>query len=161
MTHGQTRSVHDSRTGRPRPSAPDDDPYLWLEQIEGARALNFVERQNSRTLEVFGGPAAERDRDALTAIYDRPDNIPYVSRRGEYLYNLWRDANNPRGLWRRTTLEEYRRLKPSWDILLDLDQLAVSERQRLVPERHGRTAWKSLAMDLESIARRKRCRRFA
>lgn len=127
MTHGQTRSVDDSRTARPTPSAPDDDPYLWLEQIEGARALNFVERQNSRTLEVFGGPAAERDRDALTAIYDRPDNIPYVSRHGEYLYNLWRDANNPRGLWRRTTLEEYRRLKPSWDILLDLDQLAVRE----------------------------------
>ncbi|MCK1675005.1 prolyl oligopeptidase family serine peptidase [Bradyrhizobium sp. 150] len=127
MTHRHTRSVDGSRTGRPTPSAPDDDPYLWLEQIEGARALNFVERQNSRTLEVFGGPAAERDRAALTAIYDRPDNIPYVSRRGEYLYNLWRDANNPRGLWRRTTLEEYRRLKPSWDILLDLDQLAVSE----------------------------------
>ncbi|MGY4282090.1 hypothetical protein ACVWXO_001310 [Bradyrhizobium sp. LM2.7] len=44
MKHGQTKSVDDSRTGRPTPSAPDDDPYLWLEQIEGARALNFVER---------------------------------------------------------------------------------------------------------------------
>ncbi|MET4323216.1 prolyl oligopeptidase PreP (S9A serine peptidase family) [Bradyrhizobium sp. JR4.1] len=87
-----------SRTGKPTPSAADDDPYLGLKQIEGARALNVVERQNSRTLEVFGGPAAERDKDALTVIYDRPDNMPYVSRRGGYLYNLRTDANNPRGL---------------------------------------------------------------
>ena len=45
----------------------------------------------------------------LAAIYDRPDNIPYVTRRGGLLYNLWKDAKNPRGLWRRTTLEEFRK----------------------------------------------------
>ncbi|ANW05887.1 peptidase S9 [Bradyrhizobium icense] len=118
-----------SLAGKPTLSAPDDDPYLWLEQIEGARALKFVERQNGKTLQVFGGAALERDRDALTSIYDRPDNIPYVSRRGGYLYNLWKDANNPRGLWRRTTLEEFRMPKPSWEVLLDIDQLAISEGQ--------------------------------
>ncbi|OCK54165.1 peptidase S9 [Bradyrhizobium sp. LMTR 3] len=116
-----------SLAGKPTLSAPDDDPYLWLEEIEGARALNFVERQNSRTLQLLGGAAAGRDRDALTSIYDHPDSIPYVSRRGGYLYNLWKDANNPRGLWRRTTLEEFRTPKPSWEVLLDIDQLAVSE----------------------------------
>ncbi|WP_342709796.1 prolyl oligopeptidase family serine peptidase [Bradyrhizobium sp. B124] len=116
-----------SRAGKPTLSAPDDDPYLWLEQIEGARALKFVERQNGKTLQAFGGVAFERDRDALTSIYDRPDNIPSISRRGGHLYNLWKDANNPRGLLRRTTLEEFRTPKPSWDVLLDVDQLAVSE----------------------------------
>ena len=65
---------------RPTLSAPDDDPWLWLEEVEGDRALDFVERQNRLTLDKFGGAAFERDRDVLAAIYDRPDNIPYVSR---------------------------------------------------------------------------------
>ena len=77
---------------RPTISAPDDDPYLWLEEIEGPRALEFVERQSRLTLEQFGGAPFADDRDALAAIYDRPDNIPYVTRRGGLLYNLWKDA---------------------------------------------------------------------
>jgi prolyl oligopeptidase len=112
---------------RPTIAAPDDDPYLWLEEIEGERALQFVERQNRLTLQQFGGPAFAADRDTLAAIYDRPDNIPYVTRLGGFLYNIWKDANNPRGLWRRTTLDEFRRPNPKWDIILDLDKLAAEE----------------------------------
>ena len=112
---------------RPTIAAPDDDPYLWLEEIEGERALDFVEQQSKRTLEKFGDAGFSHDRDALAAIYDRPDNIPYVSRRGGLLYNFWKDANNPRGIWRRTTLEEFRGPNPKWDILLDLDRLAAEE----------------------------------
>ncbi|MGY8635704.1 prolyl oligopeptidase family serine peptidase [Bradyrhizobium sp. 14AA] len=116
-----------SQAGAPTLSAPDDDPYLWLEEIEGRRALNFVERQNDRTLRAFGGATFERDRDVLASIYDRPDNIPYIARRGGYLYNVWKDASNRRGLWRRTTLDEFRKPNPSWEILLDVDQLAAKE----------------------------------
>ncbi|MBR0829261.1 S9 family peptidase [Bradyrhizobium manausense] len=112
---------------RPTLEAPDDDPYLWLEDVEGARALAFVEQQNRVTLEKFSDTAFERDRDALAAIYDRPDNIPYVGRRGKHLYNLWKDAKNPRGIWRRTTLDEFRKASPFWETLLDIDQLAASE----------------------------------
>ena len=112
---------------RPTLSAPDDDPWLWLEEIEGKHALDFVERQNSLTLDAFGGAAFARDRDILAAIYDRPDNIPYVSRRGSDLHNLWKDATNPRGLWRRTNLAEFRKASPAWDIVLDIDQLAAKE----------------------------------
>ena len=112
---------------RPTIAAPDDDPYLWLEEIEGERALDFVEQQSKRTLERFGNAGFADDRDALAAIYDRPDNIPYVSRRGGLLYNFWKDANNPRGIWRRTTLDEFRGPNPKWDILLDLDRLAAEE----------------------------------
>jgi len=93
---------------RPTVAAPDDDPHLWLEEIEADRALSFVAAQNQRTLAAFGDAAFARDRDTLTAIFDRPDNIPFVSRRGGLLYNLWKDAAHPRGLWRRTTLEEFR-----------------------------------------------------
>ncbi|WP_027584835.1 prolyl oligopeptidase family serine peptidase [Bradyrhizobium sp. Ai1a-2] len=112
---------------RPTIAAPDDDPYLWLEEIEGARALEFVERQNRLTLEKFAGASFAADRDALVAIFDRPDNIPYVTRRGGLLYNLWKDAQNPRGLWRRTTLDEFRKAYPNWEILLDVDRLAADE----------------------------------
>ncbi|MBR0720513.1 prolyl oligopeptidase family serine peptidase [Bradyrhizobium manausense] len=112
---------------RPTVSAPDDDPWLWLEEVEGARALDFVERQNILTLDKFGGPAFERDRDLLAAIYDRPDNIPYASRSGGLLYNTWKDADHPRGLWRRTTLDEFRKAEPSWETILDIDELAARE----------------------------------
>jgi prolyl oligopeptidase len=114
---------------RPTLAAPDDDPYLWLEEIQGERALAFVEQQNRLTLDIFGGAAFARDRDALAAIYDRPDNIPYVNRRGGMLYNLWKDTKNPRGLWRRTTLDEFRKDEAPWDVLLDVDRLAADENQ--------------------------------
>lgn len=123
----KARSTTKSQAGRPTLSAPDDDPYLWLEEIDGGRALNFVERQNGRTLRAFGGAAFERDRDALASIYNRSDNIPYVGRRGDHLYNIWRDASNLRGLWRVTTLDEFRKPNPSWETLLDVDQLAAKE----------------------------------
>jgi prolyl oligopeptidase len=114
---------------RPTLAAPDDDPYLWLEDIEGRRAVDFVERQTRLTLEKFGGAGFERDRATLAAIYDRPDNIPYVTRRGGLLTNLWKDAHNPRGVWRRTTLESFRNPDPPWETLLDLDRLAAEEGQ--------------------------------
>ncbi|MDI1261936.1 MAG: prolyl oligopeptidase family serine peptidase [bacterium] len=112
---------------RPNIAAPDDDPYLWLEDVEGSRALEFVDRQSLRTMAAFGNLEFERDRDALAAIYDRTDNIPYVTRSGGLVYNLWKDARNPRGLWRRTTLTEFRKAEPNWEILLDIDRLAIEE----------------------------------
>src|SRR3569833_3277763 len=114
---------------RPTVSAPDDDPYLWLEEIESERALAFVEAQYQRSLSAYADAFFERDRDTLAAIFDRPDNIPFVSRRGGLLYNLWKDAEHPRGLWRRTTLEEFRQAQPQWDDLLDIDKLAADEGQ--------------------------------
>ena len=112
---------------RPTVAQPDDDPYLWLETIEGAEALAWVERQNAETLKALDGPELARDQAALLAILDRPDNIPFVSRRGDRLYNYWRDAEHPRGLWRRTTMAEYRREQPQWETVLDLDALAAEE----------------------------------
>src|SRR5712675_1529558 len=114
---------------RPTIAAPDDDPYLWLEEIEGPVATAFADRQSNATLEKFGGVGFVADRDTLAAIYDRPDNIPFVTRRGGFLYNLWKDANNPRGIWRRTTLDEFRGPNPKWEALLDVDKLALEENQ--------------------------------
>jgi prolyl oligopeptidase len=114
---------------RPTLSAPDDDPHLWLEEIEGGRALAWIDEQNRRTLARFGSARFAADRDTLAGIYDRPDNIPFVGRRGGVLYNLWKDANNPRGLWRRTGIESFLTEEPAWEILLDLDALAAQEKE--------------------------------
>jgi prolyl oligopeptidase len=130
---------------RPTLESPDDDPYLWLEEIEGERALAFVERQNKLTLDKFADASFATDRDTLAAIYDRADNIPYITRRDAFVYNVWKDANNPRGLWRRTTLEEFRKDQPAWDVVLDLDALAMAENEdwilswiRTLPGDHAR-----------------------
>ncbi|MCJ2059469.1 prolyl oligopeptidase family serine peptidase [Methylobacterium sp. J-048] len=113
----------------PRPSLqhPDDDPHLWLEEIDGPEALAWVEARNAETLARYGDAAFARDRDEARAILDRPDRIPFVSRRGGRLYNFWTDAEHQRGLWRRTDEASFRTESPAWDILLDLDALAAAE----------------------------------
>ncbi len=118
-------------TGDPRPTldAPDDDPWLFLEEVEGERALAWVAAENERTQAALAGDAVDADRDALLAVLDRPDKIPHVTRRGGLLYNFWRDGAHPRGLWRRCTLASYRGDEPDWTVLLDLDALAAAEHE--------------------------------
>src|SRR5262250_185842 len=86
---------------------PDDDPYLWLEDIENPRVLEWVEAQNAATLQHYNDAGVIADRDVVKAIYDRPDNIPYPDRRAGKLFNLRQDAAHPRGVWRTTTLESF------------------------------------------------------
>jgi prolyl oligopeptidase len=112
---------------RPTIEAPDDDPYLWLEAIDGERALAWVEAQNAATLARFGDARFAADRKILAAIYDRPDNIPLIARRGSAVFNFWKDAEHPRGLWRATSLDAFRAPQPEWKILVDLDALATAE----------------------------------
>jgi prolyl oligopeptidase len=113
---------------RPTIELPDDDPYLWLEELEGARALAWVEAQHAKTVSHFGSDASFlADRDALIVIFGRSDNIPYPTRRGGKLFNFWKDAAHPRGLWRTTSLESLRTDAPNWNVLLDIDALAERE----------------------------------
>lgn len=112
---------------RPTLDAPDDDPYLWLEEVEGETALAWVAGQNARTRARFADDRVTEDREALKAALDRPGRLPHVTRRGPFLYNYWTDAANPRGLWRRTRMESFRTETPEWDVLLDLDALAAAE----------------------------------
>ncbi|ODR11646.1 prolyl oligopeptidase [Mycolicibacillus koreensis] len=99
------------------------DPYLWLEDITGEDALDWVRARNAPTVAEFAGEEFEARRAAALEVLDTDARIPYVRRRGDHLYNFWRDATNPRGLWRRTTLESYRSENPAWEVLIDVDEL--------------------------------------
>ena len=109
-----------------------DDPYLWLEDIDGDAALAWVRERNETTIAEFSDQRFEQMRTEALAVLDTDTRIPYVRRRGEYLYNFWRDAANPRGLWRRTTLASYRDPSPDWDVIIDVDELARTDAENWV-----------------------------
>ena len=113
--------------------APDEDPYRWLEDVTGLAALDWVRDRNAETVGELTGSSRFQDlRAEIREVLDADDRIPFVYRLGGYLYNFWQDAAHPRGLWRRTTLEEYRRAQPDWDVLLDVDALAAEEGENWV-----------------------------
>jgi len=109
-----------------------DDPYLWLEAVDGEQVLDWVRRHNEPTLARLSGERFEQMRAEVLDVLDADTQIPGVARQGEYLYNFWRDAGHPRGVWRRTTLEEYRKDSPEWDIVIDVDALAAAEDENWV-----------------------------
>ncbi|WP_327170313.1 prolyl oligopeptidase family serine peptidase [Streptomyces sp. NBC_01336] len=106
----------------------NDDPYLWLEDIESEAALAWVAERNAETdAALASGAGFAPLKERLLEVLDAPDRIPYAARHGEFLYNFWRDAGHARGVWRRTTLEQYRTDAPRWEMLLDVDALAAAE----------------------------------
>ncbi len=116
-----------------KPAAADDDPHLWLEEVQGDKALAWVRERNAETQKLLGARADfAPTREKLLAVLNSQDRIPAVSRRGDWFYNLWQDASHKRGLWRRTTLDEYRKASPKWETVLDLDALATAEKENWV-----------------------------
>ncbi|MBS1177143.1 MAG: prolyl oligopeptidase family protein [Proteobacteria bacterium] len=112
---------------------PDDDPWMWLEEVQDAKALDWVRERNAQTrqrLQAWLGFDATRER--ILQVLDSRDRIPVIARRGDFVYNFWQDSDNPRGLWRRTTLDEYRLSAPAWELLLDVDALGRSEGENWV-----------------------------
>ncbi len=109
------------------------DPFRWLEAVDSDAALAWVRERNAASRAVLEAwPAFSSVRDTIRANLDSPARIPYVSRRGDWLYNLWRDADHPRGVWRRTTLAEYRQADPAWESVLDIDALGRAEGENWV-----------------------------
>ncbi|MCI4062058.1 prolyl oligopeptidase family serine peptidase [Micromonospora sp. R77] len=111
-----------------------DDPYLWLEDLDGGDAAGWVRERNAATVAaVTGGEGFAGLRAEIRQVLDADDRIPYPGWRGDgFWYNFWTDAAHPRGIWRRTTLEQYRRPEPEWDVLLDVDALAAAEGENWV-----------------------------
>src|SRR5579863_9104744 len=114
---GVLTAAPDSQTPTAETNA---DPYQWLEDVTGERALSWVRLQNAvSTNELESLPNFEPIRARLLSILDSKERIPFVAKHGRWYYNFWRDQNNPRGLWRRTTLQEFKKNDPAWETVLD------------------------------------------
>ncbi len=112
---------------------PELDPNHWLEDVEGERALAWVRARNAETTATWTqGPEFEALQARMLSILDSNARIPFVNSLGKHVYNFWRDAENPRGLWRRTTLTDYATAEPAWEVVLDLDALSKSENENWV-----------------------------
>src|SRR5436305_11162628 len=105
-------------------ASADEDPYAWLEEIDAPQARAWVEARNAETRNALCDARFEQDRIAALDILNAPGCIPWVIQRSGLLYNFWRDEQNPKGLWRRTTPASYRTAAPDWEVILDLDALA-------------------------------------
>ncbi|MFE6860698.1 prolyl oligopeptidase family protein [Nocardia sp. NPDC057668] len=109
------------------------DPYLWLEEVTGERALDWARAHNEVVMDRFASSDRFTDLQArILAMLDTDTRIAYPGRRGRWLYNFWRDAEHPKGLWRRTSFAEYTRDDPDWEVLIDLDALAEAEDENWV-----------------------------
>jgi prolyl oligopeptidase len=105
-----------------------EDPYLWLEEVTSEKALEWVRERNAAAeQQIVTYPGYADLRDDLRTILDSDARIPWVGKMGRYFYNFWRDGNHPQGIWRRTTLAEYRKGKSEWEVLLDVDALGMTE----------------------------------
>ena len=130
--------VTDSQTqAAAAPAAPNAsdaaDPYIWLEDVHGAKPLAWVEAENARSLAVLKGDPryAGFHEDALK-IVNATDRIPMPEQIGETVFNFWQDPTHVRGIWRRTNPASYATATPDWETVIDLDQLAASEKKNWV-----------------------------
>jgi prolyl oligopeptidase len=114
-------------------SVPDSDPYAWLEDVSAAKSLDWVRAHNAKAEASIAGSAQFKTQEAqILAILDSDAKIPGVEKIGDYYYNFWKDKQHQRGLWRRTTLAEYRKAEPAWETVLDLDALNAAEGKQWV-----------------------------
>jgi prolyl oligopeptidase len=115
-------------------AAADDDPYVWMEEIEGAKALQFARAENARSLpQLQNDPRYKSIYDEAAKIITASDRIPAVSFAGDgSLRDFWQDKEHVRGIWRTTTVESYRTGKPQFRTILDLDALAKAEKANWV-----------------------------
>ena len=113
------------------PALAQDDPHLWLEEVESPRALAWAEAENAKTAAVLEtDPRYQAMLAEARAIFTAKDRIPTPGFRAGGIDNLWQDAEHPHGLWRHTTRASYGAAQPAWETLIDMDALAKTEGRR-------------------------------
>ncbi len=104
-----------------------DDDHLWLEEVEGEAALNQVKAWNAASEGHLKSGPYQNIFDDLLAIYNSPEKIPYVSIYNREAHNFWQDETNTKGIWRKSSLDNYIAGNPTWETVLDIDALAAKE----------------------------------
>ncbi len=102
----------------------EHDPFIWLEDIDAPKSMEWVLEQNQRTADEYkANPLYQELFDQALATLNNKSRIPSVSQRGDWVYNYWKDDNNPRGIYRRAKLKDFNKNdNPEWEIVLDMDQ---------------------------------------
>jgi len=109
------------------------DKYAWLEDVTGDKPLAWVKEQNAKAeARLAQSPQFKEMEAGIRAVLDSDAKIPGVEKIGDYYYNFWKDKQHERGVWRRTTLVEYRKAEPLWETVLDLDALNKAEGENWV-----------------------------
>jgi prolyl oligopeptidase len=122
-----------SASEAPATPGTSSDPFLWLEEIEGERALRWVNEQNERSLKHLTGDSRyQRFHDAALKLAEAKDRLAFAYPQGEHVYNFWQDEVHVRGIWRRAPLASYVSGSPQWETLLDVDALARRENRNWV-----------------------------
>ena len=117
------------------PPGPDyaNDPYYWLSNIHGEKALAWVKDQDAvSNAKLQGDPLYAQIRAQILASLDTKDRIPTGNVDHGDFYNFWQDASHVRGLWRRTSVADYRNADPKWDVLLDVDKYDAEQHKNWV-----------------------------
>ena len=110
-----------------------EDPFIWLEEVHGAKALAWVKEHNARSTGALkADPDYQHGYDALLEILDATDRIPLGNVDHQYVFNFWQDAAHPKGVWRRTSVADYATPEPRWEVLLDVDKLSANEKENWV-----------------------------
>ncbi|RLV58157.1 S9 family peptidase [Parashewanella curva] len=105
-----------------------EDKFQWLEDVHGKKPMQWVSKKNENSAtQIKAYPKFNQLVENSLAVYNSKARIPYASRRGDYLYNFWKDENNTRGVYRRTTMNEYLKENPKWETVLDIDALGKKE----------------------------------
>jgi prolyl oligopeptidase len=113
--------------------AQETDPYQWLEEVDGAKAIAWVKEQNARSqAELEAVKVYKPIFDKSLEIYDSKERIPTPRLMGRLVYNFWQDKEHERGIWRRTTIASYRTPEPEWETVLDLDALSKADNEKWV-----------------------------
>jgi prolyl oligopeptidase len=106
-----------------------EDPFIWLEDARGARAMAWVEAENAKTTAVIeSDPRFETLYNDARVIAEAKDRIPEPNILGGQVFNLWQDADHQHGIWRQTSLSDFRSAAPNWRTVLDLDALSKTEK---------------------------------
>ena len=112
----------------PHSAADASDPFIWLEQADSPRALDWAKAENTRTLGLLeSDPRYATVHQEALKIVDATDRVPMPGFRAGAIYNFWQDPAHVQGLWRRTMLDSYRTPEPAWQTVLDLDALSKAE----------------------------------
>nr|WP_315476375.1 prolyl oligopeptidase family serine peptidase [uncultured Undibacterium sp.] len=120
-------------TGAHSAMAQNDDKHQWLEDVGGDKALDWVKARNQETRQKLDNDAGFlKLRSDLQVILDSKDRIPGIQKIGNAVYNFWMDAEHPRGVWRKTSMTEYRKPQPKWETVLDIDAIAKTENENWV-----------------------------